>query len=503
MELTFQSKPFHYLHNVLQDIYCQEETAEIIVPDSYPDISSIVDCCAEAILRGTDCRDGGVTVTGGLKGALLYAPEDGSSPKKMEVYIPFSAKFNDPAFSSHMQIICSVRVRSVDGRMINSRKALLRVNIGCEIAAYEQINDQKYTLETSIPELQTKEAEYITDIPLEMGEKAFTVSDTIDFLYGRPSGSQIYDFRCFPELTEEKLLGNKAVFRGVLHCKILYLSEEETLCLQEETLPFSQYCELSADYDEETVHTQLNVTEYDLEASATDDSRQLVINVNILAKCIVSGQLKLSLIEDAYCTRGLLQPQWKEYKVRGSLDRQTLKTNIRCHVPGTFRQVLDTQVYWDFPELIRAQDRTEIKIPAVIRVLGYDNDGMLFAQTVRTEASQEIMLAEKAHCLVSVLPSADIFASSGSGGIEVRCSIPLSVCCCVHDMLRTLCGGEIQPDEKPEEKRPTLIVRTVGKDTPLWDLAKSYRTATEQIAAVNHLDGPIVPTDTMLLLPIV
>ena len=60
----------------------------MIVPDSFPDVERIVYAGASAIVRSKECRAGSVSVTGGLRAAALYVPDDGSQPRALDAYIP-------------------------------------------------------------------------------------------------------------------------------------------------------------------------------------------------------------------------------------------------------------------------------------------------------------------------------------------------------------------------------------------------------------------------------
>lgn len=500
MELSFQSHPYHFLRSVMQEVRFQEETAEIIVPDSYPDIATIADCYAEAILRGKDCRDGSVTVAGGIKGVILYNAEDQSYARDLEVYIPFAVKFEHLALTSNAQVHCNMQVRSVDARMINSRKAMLRVNISCEITAYEEGIDVRYHLDGNYPALQTKETVYTTTVPMETAERSFTINDTIELPLGRPSVSRIYEFRCRPELTDEKLVGNKAVFKGILRCKILYLAENETLCIHEQNFVFSQYCELHTDYDDETVHTQFMITGYDLESEAGTD-RQISVSINILAQCVVNGTKSVTVIEDAYCVGHTLTPQWSECVLEGYLDQQNTTQVIRHRLPGELREILDTTIYWDHPEIVRSTDRMTVKVPATICVLGSDEKGILQMLTAKSEAVYDMALSDGAACHASAVPVGEVLSSLDPGGAEVRGSVLISISCFSREKLRSLCGGEIEELEA-DSGCPALIVRAVEKETTLWELAKTYGTTIGDIMAANQLESNVLLRDSMLLLPI-
>jgi len=492
MELAFQTSPLHYLRCILRETRFQEETAEIIVPDSYPDILSIVDCGANVILRGKDCRDGSVTISGGVKGVILYTPEDSTYPRMLEVYLPFSVRFEAPELSDRSGVSTSLRVRSVDARMINSRKAMLRVNLGCEITAYEDGTDQLYQLQARPDHLQVKEAAYEICLPLEQTERAFSISDELRITEHHPPIAQVYKLSCHPELTEHRLVGNKAVFKGIMNCKCLYRAENDSLYLYQQQIPFSQYCELQRDYDEETVESCLLITGYDLEDT--------VLTIHMLAQCTVFGKKTMNILEDAYSTKGVLDAQWKEYAAESCLDRQNQILQLRGHITGTMRDLLDTDVYWDYPTMHREGDRCRLSVPVSVRVLGYDDAGELCCITEKLEASQELALSEHADCRASVDSLRDLYATVTSDGAEVRCGLLVQTTCVSSQKLRTLCGGTMEEDTSAHV--PSVIIRLAEKDTSVWELGKAYRAGTENIKAANHLEGEYLPEDTVVLLPI-
>lgn len=502
MELAFQTSPLHFLRSAVQEVHFQEETAESIVPDSYPDIAAIADCYADAILRGKDCRDGSVTIAGGIKGGIFYTPEDGTYPRKLELYMPVSMKLENPALTSQAQVLCSLRVRSVDARMINSRKAMLRVSLGCEITAYEEATEELCSLQGQYPGLETKTASYEVCLPLETSEKSFVITDTLELGGSRPPIVQLYQQSCRLELSDRKLVGNKAVFKGMLHFKALYLSENETLYLHQQQIPFSQYCELQRDYDGETVSVLPVVTGYDLELDDSSGGQQMLLSVNVLAQCVVTGKTQLQLLEDAYCTQGNLEPQWKTYDMDSCLDRQSGLETARQYLSGSLRELLDTTVYWDYPVQEQQPGQVKITVPVTIRVLGYNNQGELTALTGRTEAVQTMALSDTAFCRARAVPEGEVYTMLAADGAETRCTVSVETVCFSKNKLRTLCGGVITEQEEPDQDRPSVIIRTMQKDASLWEIAKAYGTTEAGIRAVNHLEGDRLAEDTLLLLPI-
>ncbi len=501
MELTFQTSPLHFLRCVVQEVHFQEETSDTIVPDSYPDIASILDCYADPMLRGKDCRDKSVTISGGLKGGILYLPENEAAPRCLELYMPFTVKFDHPDLTERSQVIVSVRVRSVDARMINSRKAMLRVGIGCEITAYEQDKEELYDLKAADPRLQLKTEQYTVELPLETSEKSFVLNDSME-LSGHPALEHICKsiLTVFP--ADQKIVANKAVFKGNLNCKILYMTADHSLhCIQHQ-FPYSQYCELTTDYDDETVTVYPVITGYDLEPDQPENPSSILMTVHILMQCLVSGKKELNMITDAYTTSGTLVPQWKKYTFRTCLDNTNVQKTLRKMISGNIRSVLDTDLYWDYPVLQRSGDSMKVSAPVSVRVLGKDDNDFWTQKTERAELAEEIPMDDSCSCRAAVVPGSDSYAVLSTGGIEVNAAAMLQSVCCAGNTLKTLSGAAIEEEEDNGTSTPSLIVKNIEKNTPVWDLAKTYRTTEQRIKAANGLNSDQIPEDMLILLPI-
>lgn len=501
MELSVQTSPFHFLRCIMQEVHFQEETADVIVPDREPDIAYIAGAFAEVILRGKDHREKSVTVAGGIKGSILYIPEQEQTPRCLELYLPFSVKFEDPALTEQSQTLCSMRVRSVDARMLNSRKAALRVSIGCELTAYEPALEELCQPVAEGTGLQTRYETFRLSLPLETGESSFLLQDRMD-LNGKPPVAQVCKLQCQLLQGEKKLVANKAVFKGTLLCRLLYLTPENTLQSHQQTFPYSQYCELGQDYDEERLQLLPMVTGYDWQTEQNGEQDGLSFSVHILTQCVVWGERELRLLRDAYVTKGSFQPQWKTYGFSSCLDRPCSTQTVRRQLPDPVEEVLDTEVYWDYPSVRQLGERVKVSVPVTMAVLARTETGTLSQQKVQGEAVQELPLATDCICRSSIWPTGEEYTALLGGSAEVRCSVELCSVCRSEKDLTTICGGVLEPAGAGEHRSATIIVRTVPADTCLWDLAKACRTTEGEIMAANHLTSDCLTEDTLLLLPV-
>ena len=109
---------------------------------------------------------------------------DGTEPRALSCYLPYSIRVDDPAATAVMQLQACCHVRSADARLINSRKILVRADVVCMLTGFEQASQEIRTLKDAPAALQTKAAEYRCVPPREFGEKSVTMTEDLELSAG-------------------------------------------------------------------------------------------------------------------------------------------------------------------------------------------------------------------------------------------------------------------------------------------------------------------------------
>lgn len=497
MELAFEKSNLAFLDCTIRETRGQEETAEVIVPDSYPDAERVICASASCMLRSKECRAGSIVISGAVRANALYAPEDGSWPRMLEAYIPFSVRFDHPAADEQTQVICGLTVRQADARLVNSRKLLIRVGIGCQLAGYEAKTQEICTLKSAPETLQTRTQTYPLCLPLMTGEKAFVISENVELGGAEEVVAQIIWYRCEPEITDRKLVGRRAVFKGNLVLHLLYENESHALLTLERRIPFSQYCELSEDADDDTLSVSLSVTGAELEADS--EGKRLLLSVSFVTQCLVTGMRNVQVTEDAYAIGAVFTPQWQQTTLRCILDRQTPCEQLGAQIAGEVSTVICCQADVDAPQQQRADGRVRISVPVNVHLLYLDSSGALQCAQQRTESVYEAAVGEGTQCTVSAQID-NTQALLSSGGAEVRAGVCMTLEFTAEQTLRSLCGGTLE-EAAYDAARPSAILRVCPGGTTLWELGKQYEARADAIAGANHLSGDTVPEEMLLLIP--
>ncbi len=501
MELVLETKSADFLREVFCGAIAQEETGETIVPDSFPDVGRILQAFGAVVLRGKDYRAGSLSISGGVHAGVLYVPEDQGAPRALHLYLPFTVRMENPALSENTRAAVDCRVRSVDARIVNSRKVLVRVSLCGTVVGYEPAC-QELTLQPpeEAGDLQTRTAVYRVTRALEYAEKPFPMAEEAELPAGRAPMEELCQYQADVEVVESKLVGSKGVFKGTVQLKLLYLTEEEELVSWSCQLPFSQYVDLDHEYDEEELLVHVALTDLNVE-DANGQGKRLLVNFQMLAQCTVVGPEQLEILEDAYSLYHDFTPQWRPVEAAGRLDSQQFTETIRAQLQAPVKAVVDTQVYLGDPVAQRDGEAVTVTLPAQAAVLYRDEDDELQGAVVRLEAACRTDASETCLCRPTARLSGEAFAVPSGDGLEVRCTVTMTVDTVSQETFSTLAGGQMSDERLDTADRPSVILRTVGEGDTLWSLAKGCRTTAEAIRAANGLEDD-APLTGMILIPV-
>ena len=130
------------------------------------------------------------------------------------------------------------RVLAADARLVNSRKILFRAEVGAQIMGFAADRIELPLLKQTPPELQLRCRNYPLPLPAETAEKRFLVSDELTLPAGQPTPETILCVSTVPEITERRIVGSKAVFKGSAEIRILYQATDGSICAVSQTFPF-------------------------------------------------------------------------------------------------------------------------------------------------------------------------------------------------------------------------------------------------------------------------
>lgn len=494
MELVFQKTPINCLDTLLSEVASTEQTQEIKLTEAMPDIGRIIDSFGQIIVRSKQWGAQNISLTGGVMAWVLYAPEDGSTMRCMDAWIPFQMNWDLSENGPDGEIRACVMLRSIDARVVSARKIVLRAGIGAMAQAFAPM-DALISEAADIPDdVALLKNTYPMRLTCEVGEKNFLIDEDITAI----NAEKLLTYTLIPQITEEKVMGNKAVFRGNGNLHLRYLDTDGALRCADFELPFSQFAELSGIVGPDaTVNVDGFVTSLDVRLGEAGSIR---VKGGVTAQYQVDDRVTVCLPEDAYSPHRAVQTHFSSVVLPVSAERYCTAISCEQSVPADAKDVIDSAFYPDFPRVRMTEGNAYLELQGTFHTLYTAEDGTLRAVNARWEGSHTVPADDAVRIEAMPVTIAHPQVRIGEGMLEAQTSLSLTISTTLKtpmQMLECVTLGELQ---EPDYERPSVILRRAG-GMRLWDIAKACASTVEAIREANDLKYEPAPNQ-MLLIPI-
>lgn len=499
MELQFRKNSFAYLRPLLCQTQNQEQTQEIRLSEGLPDIGKVLTVWGQPVTRSKEWREDSVAFLGGLMVWVFYVPEDGSQPRCLETWVPFQMQWDLPEYAQTGVVRIRMMPRFLDARVLSARKMMLRCGISVLAQAYTEAEGESYTAGEMPDGVQILRETYPVTLSVKSGEKEFGMDEELTVPPSCPVPKKILYCSLKPEITEQKVMADKVVFRGHGNLHVLYRAEDDTLSGWDFQLPFSQLADLGDNYGSDaSVDVMMEVT--NLETDITDEGH-LRLKCGMVGQYLIRQRQMIETVEDAYCLNRELDITSRSIELPVLLENRTENLYGEALIPQEANRILDCGFLVEQPVQRKTSEGIEMEIPGQFQVLYYDENGSLQAANARWQGKWTLPAEEHVRIDVDYRPGNAPAAEAGNGNIRLQGNVHLNVDSGTTQTMRMITGLELGEPVKPDPARPSLILRKAGKEK-LWQLAKQHGSTVAAICQASGIDEEPEP-ERMLLIPVI
>ncbi len=497
MELQFEKKACRCLRRNVWEVKDQEQTQEVKLPDGMPDIANVLAAWGQCVMRGKEWRSDGMSVSGGVMAWVLYAPADGSEPRSVEVWLPMQMKWGFPDSLREGTIRAAWLLKGVDARTLSARKLMVRANASVLAEALEPCEEEFSTADHVPEDVQLLRNTYPARLPMEAGEKLFAIDEEFALPASESMPEKLISFSFAPQLTEQKVLGGKAVFRGTGNFHMLYQGADGQLHGWDQEVTFSQFSDLDQDYDKDaqvSVMMALSSLEPELQEG------RVRLKCGLIAQYLINDVVMLDLIEDAYSPNRQVSVETLDLHLPMVLDVGQETLRLESMIPENASRVVDVNMCPEQPTMRRAGDLTELECNGQFQVLFCDENGALQGRSARWSQVWELPASMDADVLCAVQSVSHAQASNHAGQISLNGTLQAEAMTVSRQGMTMVTGLELGEMRGVDPSRPSLILRRAGEGT-LWEIAKDTGSTVGAIRKANGLnDEPL--DDRLLLIPV-
>lgn len=490
MEINFDTEGLKYFNRLCRTEFIHEETTEIIVPDSMPDVSAVADADGVVSMRSKEAQNGRFVISGVAELFVLYVPEDAEGIRRLTLQTPFSASCDCPGLTNTGRISAVVRVCGVDARIINSRKLVVRCEMCLSAETYAQ-EEIRYIPSSSSEDLEILEREYELQPVTDVTEKTFSLSETVALTSSKPPLGQLLRSRIRLSADESESIGSKLIIKGGADIRTVYSSSDTgEINSADIRLPFSVIMDTDGEGDAAGCESRIMLTGSSVSAT---ESGQINIELAAVVQTAVRRKIRLSCAADAYS----LTHQSRAVTETISIDsgRAYEKSSETLRIPlgsgKTIKSVIDSSLYLSRPR----EENGGYRITASARALCLGENGEVFSVT----ATQEVRKDIKGLCGAE---SGEVYASFSPEGTEVRANVTYYSSDVEKSELTILTGAEVNEEQaRDTAATPSVTVFRAAEGDSLWMLGKRFGTTRALIKATNGMedDEEIAPGRVILI----
>lgn len=498
MELKFMKKPLHCMKPLLSQIHSQEQTQEIRLPDAYSDIGRVLGCWGQVLIRGKEWRSTFMGANGGIMVWVLYAPEDGTQPRVLDAWIPIQCRWDFQESADDGVILLRPMLKELDCRGISARKIMVRACVD----TFAQAMGREIAELSVIPEMpddiQLLTKSYPAEMPMESGEKQLQLEETLSMPGNLPVIHKLISYEMKPSIKEQKVLGNRLVFRGQADIHIKYMTEEGGLYQWETEIPISQYTELDRDYSTNAQAWIIPVTTA-LELDLTED-HNLNLRGGIAAQYTIFDRQMVDVVEDAFSPLREVTPKIEQIRLPILLDSMDMEMQAQAQLREETGNVISADVYGSYPSVRMGAEGMEIQMNGQFRVISGDAEGQMIGEMVRFDSAMPISAAEENMVQIWMGNGTKPEVAANGNGHHLHSDYPITVQMYSGSTIPMVSELQVGELREPDPKRPSMIIRRAGEEG-LWEIAKASGSTVVAIREANNLSGE-PENGQMLLIPV-
>ena len=475
----------------------REESGEMIVPDACPDVGTVLTVRPRLALQRKEALEGRAEFTGLLRVDILYRPEEEGKAAAMEVVLPFSATAEDPALTSACVLWTTPCILSADVHLLNSRKVLVKVVYRLDGEAFAP-RTQEFLSLVEDPLLwgirqQTGQVRQFCAVSLQ--EKAFTCQETLSLPAGQPdpAGILIFDGNC--HCREARVVGDKLLFKGEAHVDLICRDGEGELFPAHFDLPFSQVM------DGEGEQSQLSLRLTDLTCEQDpQDPRSFRLEAGMEAQSVVYDTLETPVLTDLYSTAYELDALREDLSVAALQDLDEAQETLRVRFDGMSGDCVDLRARMGASNL--REEGEDLLLEQQICLSGLWKGEAGFEGRTQTESViHRIPGGVGSLCRWTAELTDDPTSAQTVEGMEVTVNVRFHGFLLTEETCPVIRRVTLGEKLNRGEDTPSLVIRAVREGQTLWDLAKRYGAAQEDIMAASGLTDEGLYPGQLLLIP--
>jgi len=508
---------------IVLDQHVGEETTQIllegdiIVPDTKPDMSVILQADARVVIERTEILTDRVNFVGKMYIEVLYlARGEERRVHSISIVTPVDEFININGVSADMWTLIKPDIVNVDFRMINDRKIGYKAIAQISLSAMQA---QTFEVVVDIEDLpQNQQLKTNLNLNKSVANKVdkFVIKDQIAVPPGKSNIREILQLSAQVANQDTRVQNGRVNVFGDLLITTLYRGYDDDSLIEfmEHEIPFNGHIEMAECKEDMFADCAFSLSEHEISIMADEDGEERVIEIEaaVNLNCKVSAVANIEVLEDAHIVNRHLEIARTPIKYQKLIGRNKNQSTIKEivsldeHSPDIL-QVFRVKAKVSTDDITVISDKVVVEgvIEADILYIAESDDMPLYNHKAMIPFRQVVdMKGATPDMHVSLSANVEHVGFNMLSGREVETRFLVSLSASVSKTMEAQMVSDVivgDMDKARLDKMPSIILYVVQKGDTLWKIAKDYNTSIGELSAINHIeDADKITTGQKLLI---
>ena len=455
-------------------------TSDIIVPDSKPDIVSMIHAGCNPYIHKEELSEGKWRIDGNVDVNVIYLSDNGEN-KCIKTTLDFSESIEDSRLNLGMTTKYNLQVVSVDVKILNERKLSISVKMKvyccfsmCQSIEYigdlENLSGVEKLQETvninTVVASNTIKSSLKEDISLE---EECEVSD-------------ILNWHVEVGNSENKISYNKVLSKAEANVKIFYMTTEGKMNTVSAAIPIMNFIDVEKVAENDICEMNYKIRNMNFSPNAKE-MKSIHCQVDFEVSCMVYRQQELMLVQDMYGIEKNI-----------TFHQNAVQVQIQQELPKEYVNVNENILVEDIRSIYDVDCQAKIlqKTPAgnttnyegeVILAIYFDKGNSMGVKTAK------IPFMVKLDCDTDDLDLHFVKQHFKLNNEDVVCDMELEVCPNSSNFRQINVIDDIEENELLETNNDYAMTVYFAKEgDTIWNIARDFRVTQDSIQKANEFE---------------
>ena len=464
---------------------------DMIVPDSKPDILNTICTSGVVSIYKKEAQDEKIRLDGAINTYIMYMP-DGTEDtvRGLNTTIDFSENINISNCREGMNVISDVKVKSIEGKVINGRKLGIKATLEVSLRVYQNEDVEIVNEIQNESDIQILKEDLKVNSLVGRGETKIYAKDTIQ-IDNIDNLAEILKTQVCLVDKDIKISYNKVLTKAEAEVKIMYLTEDNRINVVNYKIPVVGFIDIQNVTEENICDVNYEVKNIIIKPNSQEE-HSIYVEIEIEVVCQVYEEKQINLIQDMYSPTQNINCEKKQImtmtekqnvanvkQIREKInlkDIEGLKLIDVDTVPSIINEnKINSKILYEaelslrfvFENSKKQISVKDVKIPFEYTVDNLQNGEMLNTRNCMEVKSQDFIIQD---------------------GGDINCNVDIQTDTNMYRITNLNMIDNIEEDGEREEQDYSLVIYIVKKGDTLWNIAKEFGSTVDGIVRANGIE---------------